>query len=503
MRQAHIGLTTRRTLVTLCVALLAALVAAPAAQAAPDKSISAQVGPSIVFIRTVYKAYVQVPLRSGTVWTPEMSLTSTCTGYAVDTKGSIATAGHCVNGKDEEIANAFREKTIELLASELKWSDTEATANYKAAVAAKWPVSGSTSDSSSGPSRAVSVQQPSGAGQVLTDWVDAEVVDFQTFDDGDNAVLRIGNQSLVPLAISPNEPQPGEAITAVGFPGAVRIVTDTSIIPQPSYKTGTVSSRQVTGNGVTKTEISAGMGQGMSGGPTVDAAGNVIGTNSSVTKDETASFDFITDNLALRSYLESHGVVLAAPHSDESESGKSNMWLWLGPLIGVAAVLVLLVLVLLIRRSRKRKAQRGFGYPGGPFGPGGAAGPQQPFGGAVQPFGQSGAQGPRPVFGPGGPAQGGSGFGQPQPQPRPQQFAPNPQQPQHRGPGVPQQQPGWPGPQQQRPYPGQQLPPNQQPGQQRPVQQPPQQQPLQQHPAQQQRPGQQGPNPYPPNPFQQ
>ncbi|GAB19222.1 hypothetical protein GOEFS_077_00140 [Gordonia effusa NBRC 100432] len=495
MRQAHTGLSARRVLVTLCVALLAALMAAPAAQAAPEKSISGQVGPSIVFIRTIYKAFVQVPLRSGTVWTPEMSLTTTCTGYAVDTKGSIATAGHCVNGKDDEILNAFREKTIEMLADELKWSDAEATANYKAAVAAKWPVSGSTSDSSSGPSRAVSVQQPSGSGQVLTDWITAEVVDFQTFDDGDNAILRIANQPLVPLAISPNAPEPGQAITAVGFPGAVRIVTDTSIIPQPSYKTGTVSSRQVTGKGVTKTEISAGMGKGMSGGPTVDANGNVVGTNSSVATDETASFDFITDNIALRSYLESHGVTLAAPHSDDSESTALNKWVWLGPSIGVAALIVLLLIAMLVRRSRKRKARSGFGNLGGPYGSG-FPGPQQTFTGQGQPFGQPGGQGSPPVFGPGGPAAG-PGFGQPQRQ----QFPPNPQQPRPAQPSPQQpqspQQPNWPTPQQPRPYPGQQQPPNQNPGQpgygqQRPGQYPPGQ------PG----PGQQGPNPYPPNPFQ-
>ncbi|NMO01202.1 trypsin-like serine protease [Gordonia sp. TBRC 11910] len=485
MRQANIGLGARRVLVALCAALLALVALAPgAASAAPKQSISDIVGPSIIFIRTIYKGYVQVPLKTGTVWTPEMSLTTTCTGYAVDTKGSIATAGHCVNGKGDDIVDAFRQKSIELLQSEYNWTDAEATANYKIATADKWPVSGSTADSTASPTRSVAVQQPSGNGQVLTDWVDAEVVDFQQFDDGDNALLRINNQNLVPLAISTDVPQPGEAITAVGFPGAVRVVTDTSRIPQPSYKTGTVSSRQNTNNGVTKTEISAGMGHGMSGGPTVDTDGNVIGTNSSVSTDNAASFDFITDNIALRSYLESHGVQLAAPRGDSSGSGTGNMWLWLGPLIAVVVLVVLVLAIVSIRRSRKRKAQNNIGYPGpggpGQFGPGQQApgqfgqAPQQ---GYVSPQGQQ--------FG--GPP--GSPFGRPQPGPS----APRP----NPGFGAPQQTPGAPRPNGPGPNPGYGAPQQQQrPSQPFAPQQGPY--PGQQGPGAQPNPGQ---SPYPPNPF--
>ena len=67
---------------------------------------------------------------------------------------------------------------------------------------------------------------------------------------------------------------------SVGFPGAVQPNAAGAEVPQPSYKTGTVSSRQVDDSGIARTEVSATMGSGMSGGPTVNSAGEVIGTNS-------------------------------------------------------------------------------------------------------------------------------------------------------------------------------------------------------------------------------
>lgn len=474
MRQAHIRPRALRALMVLLAALFGIVGTAPAALAAPP-SVSEQVGPSIVFIRTIYKGYVQIPLRnSQPEWTPQITMTATCTGYAVDSVGSIATAGHCVNSKDDEIGDEFRKQAVESLASVLNWSSDEATKIYAVATKAKWPVVGSTSDPSSSPTRSVSVQQPSGPSQVITDWVDAQVVDYQTFSDGDNAVLRVNGYKLPPLVISPDEPKPGTAITAIGFPGAVRVVTDTSVIPQPSYKTGTVSSRQVMEGGVTKTEISAGMGQGMSGGPTVDADGSVIGTNSSVTKDEAASFDFITDNVALRSYLESHGVQLSSPQGNALTSSK-NMWLWLGLLIGAVVLIALILLAVILRRRSKRRrvmsqlnygGAQGFGAPmqqqmqqmppqGQPFGgqpQGGYPQGGQPFGGYPQAGYQQQRPGPGPTQGPQRTVQ----IQQGQPNaPRPQQ----PQAPQQRPPQYPQPQ---------GPLPGQQYPPQQGPPQQGP-----------------------------------
>ena len=243
-----------------------------------------------------------------------------------------------------------------------RWSRDSAWATniYRQATAQGWAVRGAGGDGDR-PSAAVRVKQPGGPNQVIRDWTTVQVVSAQSFKDGDNAILKMNSTpgELTALAISAVVPKPGEAITSVGFPGQVRRVSDDISLPQPSFKTGTVSSRQQNPSGLAQTEVSATIVKGMSGGPTVNADGEVIGTNSmkTVSKDETSEFGFVTDNIALRQYLHSHGVTLASP---EQESSRRGWWVWLIPLVGIVAVLLVGLLVFaLIRKSKSGAA----GYP--------------------------------------------------------------------------------------------------------------------------------------------
>ncbi|MFZ2242541.1 MAG: trypsin-like peptidase domain-containing protein, partial [Gordonia amarae] len=342
---------------------------------AGNAAVVEKVGASLVFIRTRFMGQVGVtdPDRA-TAWSSTVIVTGQCTGYVVDQRGFIATAGHCVNGTDSEILNALRLKVITDVAARAGKSTDWARQLYRQSVAESWPVRGDATTSE--PIVEVSVRQPVGDSQVLSSWTNADVVSHQEFKAGDNAVLKTSPVREIPaLVVSGKTPTPGDAVISVGFPGAVQSTAGDGRVPQPSYKTGTVSSRQVDDSGITRTEVSATMGSGMSGGPTVNSEGEVIGTNSSGTSlpDENASFNFITDNLALRDYLSSNNVVLAQPETREQRS----VWIWLGPVLGALALVIVIALVALwLRRLRRRKAPV---VPGMPIGAPPVQ-PQNPYG---------------------------------------------------------------------------------------------------------------------------
>ncbi|NNG97913.1 S1 family peptidase [Gordonia araii] len=398
-------------------------------------AVNERVSKALVFLLVQFTGQVQIPFTDGAAWSEDVSAGALCTGYIVDPTGFVATAGHCVNVSDDSLKNEIREQAVIALAKKQNRDATWASNIYRRAVSEAWPVRGAGGDGEK-PTVSVKAKQASGPNQVIREWTTLQVVASQAFRDGDNAILKINSApgQLTALPIAKDVPKTGESITSVGFPSQVRKVSDDITLPQPSFKTGTVSSRQQNPSGVAQTEVSATLGKGMSGGPTVNAAGEVIGTNSmkTVSSDETSEFGFITDNVALRLYLQNNGVALAAP---EEEGSGLNMWIWLGPLIGLLALILIVGLVLGLRRKPK-SGPPNFGGGGGPGGGG------SPFGGPTAPqgIGQFGAPTP--------PAQP-SGF--PPPSPQPGFGTPPPQS----GPSF--GQPGFPPPGQQPGYPGSQF----------------------------------------------
>ncbi|GED98538.1 S1 family peptidase [Gordonia crocea] len=380
----------KTTLKIAAVAAVAAIGIMPAAgpAMADPVSVNDKVSKALVFLNMTITGQVQIPFTSGARWSQDVQTGGTCTGYIVDKTGFIATAGHCVYTGGESMKNQLRQQAIVALAQQQGRDATWATNIYRQAINQSWAVRGSGGDGDR-PSVSVRVKQPSGPNQVVREWTTVQVLASQSFMEGDNAVLKMNTPpgELTALPISAVVPKPGEAVTSVGFPGQVRRVSDDMTLPQPSFKTGTVSSRQQNPNGVAQTEVSATIGKGMSGGPTVNANGEVIGTNSmkTVSQEETSEFGFVTDNIALRHYLQGNGATLVSAESGESSG--LNMWVWLGPLIGIVALLLLAGLVLGLKRmSNSSPAAQAYPAPQGPGSgvPGATGGqsapPQNPFG---------------------------------------------------------------------------------------------------------------------------
>jgi hypothetical protein len=142
-------------------------------------------------------------------------------------------------------------------------------------------------------------------------------------------------------------------VTSIGFPGELRQVADQSQIARASFKTGSVSSRQVTPQGATKIEVSAPIGPGMSGGPTVNRDGQVVGVNSSGLRDE-ANFNFITDTPDLRAFLVSHDVVLAQSSAPQAAMGA--LWYAIGGVVVLIPALGATTLWMIRRRRHPQPA---------------------------------------------------------------------------------------------------------------------------------------------------
>ncbi|MFN3601962.1 MAG: serine protease [Dietzia sp.] len=243
---------------------------------------------SVVFLMTTVSGYVLDPGEGGgdEVRSTEVTAVRTCTGWMAGEGGEIITAGHCV-GRDEGRGA--------LIASYLDDNDVADEASLDAEVEIR-----------------VMAGQPDIDGATITDWVTVRIADVIPFGQGDLALLRVGGLGSGPrppvLAIAEDDPQPGDSITSIGFPGAGADVSEEKAIQPPSFKAGTVSARRASARGVEGYEIDADISPGMAGGPTVDGSGRVVGVNSYAIRGGYQAFNIITGTSELRRFLAGNGV---------------------------------------------------------------------------------------------------------------------------------------------------------------------------------------------------
>lgn len=339
------------------LAAAAALTGAPAASS-DNKEAPAGLEKSIVFLLTQWSGAIQVPPSADAAgegyWTDKLEYSVTCTGWYASTTAQIVTAGHCVDPGQGRLV---------LIDGYLE--DQQAS-KFKEEAYANWRVEGQMGGSP--PDRSVRAIQPNGVdGATITSPTTVEVVDFKAPEAGDIALLHVPNMAKQTpgLVIAQSSPQVGEAVTSIGFPGDLQDIADQSQIARASFKAGTVSSNQVTPSGVVQIEVSTELAPGMSGGPTVNKDGQVVGVNSRGLTTQ-AGFNFITNTPDLRSFLLSHNVsILQPPALPKGDS--AMMWYVIGgvALVGAAAVGGL---VLLLRRRRTPQfagagGAPGYGYP--------------------------------------------------------------------------------------------------------------------------------------------
>ncbi|MFI7588167.1 trypsin-like peptidase domain-containing protein [Spongisporangium articulatum] len=351
-----------------------ALAATPAPSAPTAVEVNAATEPSIVQLAIRWRGYIYYETVDGYVWTQDVvTAYAGCTGFFVTTDGHITTAGHCVERKfgREALIETFLSDQVDqglITSSEAADLLDGALINWKAEGL----------ENGSAIERKVVAYQPKGlAGAPLADDSEtARVLDTKPFDEGDTALLKIEATDTPALPVATVDPKTGSELTAIGFPGSVGKVVDVERL-RASFKSGTASSQQVSEGGVPQTEVNADISPGMSGGPTIDPLGNVLGVNSFKIVGEDQNFNFITDTTDLRDWLQSKNLTLVAvktppaavaPAATRLPSTASDDGLSTGVALGLIAggLVVLAGLIALVVAVTRAKPAPAAAAPGGP-----------------------------------------------------------------------------------------------------------------------------------------
>jgi len=287
----------------LIAASFALAVAAPAASASETSQRTADtVQASIARITISWNTYVFDDLTDS--WA-KVTFQSQCSGFVVDPNGHVVTAGHCLD-PDLASASAIERRAKQLFRQNTEFFESKGiTLEQLIAYGLQnWRVEGKGDGSE--PAPRIEVILPGGENSEDPVTYPGAAVDVDT--DNDIALIKIEATGLPSLQLAnADDIEIGEEVLAVGFPALRDSVTDPSM--RPTFKSGSISDTAATRNEgeVPVYETSAPMGQGMSGGPTVDSDGNVIGVNSYGTNLNN-DFNWIAPSHLVRDMLEANGV---------------------------------------------------------------------------------------------------------------------------------------------------------------------------------------------------
>jgi hypothetical protein len=195
----------------------------------------------------------------------------TCSGFGVHPDGYLATVAHCVDPNDLTVRETFIRAAAE-----------ESAANRPDIPLEKWLEFGRSAWSIEGPaagSSIVSEIRVSGVVSAPPEGMRARVVDARPTGQGDVALLKVDTTNLPALELATGSAMAvGTPLLAAGYPEESM---GDFIEPgaSPSVHEAAVIDTKTDG-GQPVYQISAGLKEGMSGGPVVDHNGRVLGINS-------------------------------------------------------------------------------------------------------------------------------------------------------------------------------------------------------------------------------
>ena len=264
---------------------LAGPLAGPVSAAEPDSTppseqVAPLVQPSVVYEAVTWKGYVYDTYNRQYVKLKEFTVPTQCTGFVVNPDGWVATAGHCVDptGGKEAIRRAAATWALEngYYTDAFGLTVDDVMKTYRVDIltdggqVARNKVDRQVSVSWGASVSGVDVQKKHAA----------RVVDFQSFDEGDGALLKVDETGLNAIELADTSGvEINSGVVAVGYPAVIQAFTDPDLTP--TFDAGAVSSIKTVADGLLSVfQLSAELSGGMSGGPTVDEAGNVVGVNS-------------------------------------------------------------------------------------------------------------------------------------------------------------------------------------------------------------------------------
>jgi serine protease Do len=295
---------------------------AGAATATPEEKAAAVVRPSVVYIEMNWSAWVRVPANSDLFYTGYVNegqpfeWGTRCSGFVVNPAGYIVTAGHCVDEGELGARGTALEFAVQWLIND-GWARQRDFDFWLNEAHLSWGVEGR--EKGSPADLTVYVQRGVAAGGLTTgEAFPARVVEHSSINDGDVALLKIEESDLPSIQIASDaDIAIGTNVLSVGYPGSSDAVTDASY--EPTFKDGQINSKKTREGGLLPVyEMSAALSGGMSGGPTVDLDGNVVGVNSFNIVGETEAFNFITPSSLVTEMLARNGVENQLGPTDEA-----------------------------------------------------------------------------------------------------------------------------------------------------------------------------------------
>lgn len=267
----------------------------------------ALVQPATVRLQMDWNAYVDTTAADfGRVGPFQFS--TACTGFVVDPNGYIVTAGHCLDASLEGIGGDLLKQILaEVVEAGYLTPEEAASDEVREYVIGNWQVEGAAANSPA--DLAVTVAQ----GIALSGEKDvkgnrARVIEVNPPSKGDVALIKTEARDLPILPLADDKDlDVGTNVLSVGYPGTSDQATDASMTA--TFKDGKISSKKTREGGLLPVyEVSAAMSQGMSGGPTVTTAGEVVGLNSFYPAGENQQFNFLSPVSLIKETLTRNGV---------------------------------------------------------------------------------------------------------------------------------------------------------------------------------------------------
>jgi serine protease Do len=244
------------------------------------------VSPAMAWVRVQYNARVTTHLSPEPV---RVVLDVGCSGFIVNPDGYVVTAGHCVqDGMDGAQGAAIERVVDQLVAAGTVSSDQHDSLINEVMVGnVRWRVEGELANSR--PDHKVSVAAGGGnvklsSKMIANNAAPARLVQFLGSDQGDVALLKIDKTGLSSILLSPGDDiEVGEELVSVGYTASDSLDGETLALIS---RNGKINAQRSKGpNSRSYYETSAALTSGMSGGPTVNLDGQVVGLASCKAQD--------------------------------------------------------------------------------------------------------------------------------------------------------------------------------------------------------------------------
>jgi serine protease Do len=293
----------------------------------PYQQVDDLIQPSLVFLSIAVTGTVDVAWSDGSIRHEQVGSSYHagvfCSGTVITDSGVILTAGHCLDPGYVATAliyalYAYFQDQGEIPPSGLSESDAKSTwvveANTVQLTPTVYPMANVATVGEATPLPAtVLYDEPIGVGD-------------------DIALLQVGlppGITLPALQVAQAAVPDGAAVVSAGFPGSAFGASSANLQTLVPFNGAGVTEGPVINNGGPYTTVSSTVSEGMSGGPTVNMAAQIIGTNSRILSsgDGDEPISAITEGGHILVVLASHHILNQPSPADMAwRSGLADYW---------------------------------------------------------------------------------------------------------------------------------------------------------------------------------